>query len=100
MSWFKAPPVLLPDLIARHGRWLADTPALIDGEVVLNWREFAAGTARVAHGLESLGVRPRGKARCFGPFLPFILYPLTFSFALPQTVTNTETVVPLPESTV
>jgi len=59
MSWFHAPVPLLPDLIARNGRWLADRPALVDGAVRLTWREFAAVTARVAHGLAAAGVRPR-----------------------------------------
>lgn len=59
MPWFEAPPLLLPDLIARNGRWLADHPALIDGAVTLTWREFADATARVANGLAAVGVRPR-----------------------------------------
>jgi len=59
MAWFSPPAPLVPDLIAHNGRWLADRPALIDGEVVLSWRDFAATTARVAHGLAALGVRPR-----------------------------------------
>ncbi len=61
MSWFQAPVPLLPDLIGRNGRWLAGRPALIDGAVTLSWREFAAGTARVANGLSALGVRPRDR---------------------------------------
>jgi acyl-CoA synthetase (AMP-forming)/AMP-acid ligase II len=59
MSWFKAPAPLLPDLIAQNGRWLASGQALVDGEVSLTWREFAAATARVANGLAALGVGPR-----------------------------------------
>jgi acyl-CoA synthetase (AMP-forming)/AMP-acid ligase II len=61
MPWFHAPAPLLPDLISQNGRWLADRPALIDGAVTLSWREFAAGTARVANGLCALGVRPRDR---------------------------------------
>ncbi len=59
MSWFEAPTPLVPDLIARNGRWLADRPALIDGATRMTWQEFAAATARVANGLASLGVRSR-----------------------------------------
>ena len=59
MSWFTAPAPLLPDLIARNGRWLARQPALVDGAAVLSWQEFAAATARVANGLAALGVGPR-----------------------------------------
>jgi hypothetical protein len=46
MSWFQAPAPLVPDLIAQNGRWLADRPALIDGEVTLSWREVATAVAR------------------------------------------------------
>jgi acyl-CoA synthetase (AMP-forming)/AMP-acid ligase II len=59
MSWFEAPAPLLPDLIQHNGRWLAERPALIDGAVMLTWRDFAHATARVANGLAALGVRPR-----------------------------------------
>jgi acyl-CoA synthetase (AMP-forming)/AMP-acid ligase II len=59
MSWFKAPAPLLPDLIAQNGRWLGERPALIDGDVAMTWREFAARTAQVANGLAALRVRPR-----------------------------------------
>jgi acyl-CoA synthetase (AMP-forming)/AMP-acid ligase II len=59
MSWFGPPEPLLPDLIALNGRWQADKVALVDGNVVLSWREFAAATARIAHGLVALGIAPR-----------------------------------------
>jgi acyl-CoA synthetase (AMP-forming)/AMP-acid ligase II len=59
MPWFHAPTPLLPDLIAQNGRWLADRPALVDGEVALSWREFEVATARVANGLSALGVQSR-----------------------------------------
>jgi acyl-CoA synthetase (AMP-forming)/AMP-acid ligase II len=59
MSWFEAPAPLVPHLIAQNGRWLADRPALIDGDIMLTWEEFATATARVANGLVMLGVRPR-----------------------------------------
>jgi acyl-CoA synthetase (AMP-forming)/AMP-acid ligase II len=59
MSWFQAPTPLVPDLIAKNGRWLADHPALIDGAVTLSWEEFATATARIANGLAVLGVGPR-----------------------------------------
>ena len=31
MSWFEAPQPLLPDLIARHGKWRASRVALVAG---------------------------------------------------------------------
>ena len=58
MSWFHAPVPLLPDLIARNGRWLANQPAMVDGEIQFSWRELSEATARVAHGLAALGIRP------------------------------------------
>ena len=59
MSWFHAPTPLVPDLIEQNGRWLADRPAIVDGSETLNWREFAAATARCANALVVLGIRPR-----------------------------------------
>jgi acyl-CoA synthetase (AMP-forming)/AMP-acid ligase II len=59
MSWFQSPLALLPDLIARNGRWLGAQPAVVDGERTLSWTEFEAATARFAHALLALGVRPR-----------------------------------------
>jgi long-chain acyl-CoA synthetase len=58
MSWFQAPAPLVSDLIVQNGRWRADCPALIDGEVTLNWREVADATSRIANGLTLLGVQP------------------------------------------
>jgi long-chain acyl-CoA synthetase len=59
MSWFQAPVALLPDVIARNGRWLGSQAAVVDREHVLSWREFDAETARLANALLALGVRPR-----------------------------------------
>jgi long-chain acyl-CoA synthetase len=59
MPRFQAPSPLVPDLIAQNGRWLSEHPALIDGNHVLTWREFAAGTARIANALTALGVAPQ-----------------------------------------
>jgi len=59
MAWFQAPAPLLPDLIAHNGRWHESAPALVDGALVLSWREFDAATARLANALLALGVRPR-----------------------------------------
>ena len=56
MSWFHAPAPLLPDLISRNGRWLANQPALTDGAASLSWRELADATARVANGLAALPI--------------------------------------------
>ena len=57
MTWFEAPGLMLPDLVALHGKWRGARTALIEGERRLTWAEFERETARAAHGLGSLGVR-------------------------------------------
>jgi acyl-CoA synthetase (AMP-forming)/AMP-acid ligase II len=57
MSWFTPDAPLFPEIIALHGRWLGDKPAVVDGGRSVGWREFDIGTNRVAHGLIGLGVR-------------------------------------------
>lgn len=59
MPRFQVPLPLVPDLIERNGRWLADRTALVDGSDVLSWREFAAATAQCANALAGHGIRPR-----------------------------------------
>ncbi|HVP33038.1 MAG TPA: AMP-binding protein [Steroidobacteraceae bacterium] len=56
MGWFEAPEPLLPELIARHGRWRARRTALVDGERRLSWAEFERDTARIANGIAALGL--------------------------------------------
>lgn len=58
MGAFDAPCPLIPDLVAQHGRWQADRPALLCGERRLSWREFDESTNRVANGLVALGLQP------------------------------------------
>jgi long-chain acyl-CoA synthetase len=59
VAGFQAPWPLVPDLIAQNGRWLSEHLALIDGDLVLTWREFAAATARIANALIALGIAPQ-----------------------------------------
>ncbi len=56
MTWFQAPGVMLPQLVALHGKWRGARTALIEGERRLTWREFERATARAAHGLGALGL--------------------------------------------
>jgi acyl-CoA synthetase (AMP-forming)/AMP-acid ligase II len=56
MTWFEAPGLMLPDLVALHGKWRGARTALIEGARRLTWAEFERETARAAHGLGSLGV--------------------------------------------
>jgi acyl-CoA synthetase (AMP-forming)/AMP-acid ligase II len=58
MGWFEAPEPLLPELIARHGRWRPRRTALVEGERRLSWAEFERETARIANGLAALGLQP------------------------------------------
>jgi acyl-CoA synthetase (AMP-forming)/AMP-acid ligase II len=57
MTWFQAPGVTLPNLVALHGKWRGARTALIEGERRLTWRQFERETARAANGLNSLGLR-------------------------------------------
>ncbi|HXZ59105.1 MAG TPA: AMP-binding protein [Steroidobacteraceae bacterium] len=56
MGWFEAPEPLLPELIARHGRWRAGRTALVAGPRRLSWAEFERDTAQIANGLAALGL--------------------------------------------
>ncbi|HXY98121.1 MAG TPA: AMP-binding protein [Steroidobacteraceae bacterium] len=58
MGWFEAPEPLLPELIARHGRWRGARTALVEGERRLTWAEFERDTARIANGIAALGLEP------------------------------------------
>jgi acyl-CoA synthetase (AMP-forming)/AMP-acid ligase II len=57
MTWFQAPGVTLPNLVALHGKWRGARMALIEGERRLTWAEFERETARAANGLGWLGLR-------------------------------------------
>jgi len=57
MTWFQAPVVTLPNLVALHGKWRGSRTALIEGDRRLTWREFERETARAANGLSVLGLR-------------------------------------------
>jgi acyl-CoA synthetase (AMP-forming)/AMP-acid ligase II len=57
MTWFQAPGVTLPNLVALHGKWRGERTALIEGERRLTWRQFERETARAANGLNRLGLR-------------------------------------------
>lgn len=56
MSWFEPPRPLLPQLIARHGRWRAGRSALVAGARRLDWAQFERHTAQIAHGFASQGL--------------------------------------------
>jgi acyl-CoA synthetase (AMP-forming)/AMP-acid ligase II len=56
VSWFQASQPLLPELIARHGKWRGARVALIEGERRLSWAQFEQDTARIANGLAAAGL--------------------------------------------
>jgi acyl-CoA synthetase (AMP-forming)/AMP-acid ligase II len=58
MTWFQAPGVTLPNLVALHGKWRGARTALVEGDRRLTWREFERETARAANGLAALGLNP------------------------------------------
>jgi acyl-CoA synthetase (AMP-forming)/AMP-acid ligase II len=57
MNWFHAPEPLLPDLIARHGKWRSGRAALVEGQRRLTWAQFERATAQVANGLLAQGLQ-------------------------------------------
>ncbi|HYL70130.1 MAG TPA: AMP-binding protein, partial [Candidatus Dormibacteraeota bacterium] len=57
MGWFEAPEPLLPELIARHGRWRASRTALVEGARRLTWAQLERDTPQIANGLGALGLR-------------------------------------------
>ncbi|MCC7463023.1 MAG: acyl--CoA ligase [Gammaproteobacteria bacterium] len=57
-SAFTVPELLIPELIAQHGAWLADKPAAVEGGRVLDWRAFDAATNRVGNALLAAGLAP------------------------------------------
>lgn len=56
MAWFAPTPVLLPDVIALNAEYLNDKTAFVDRERRVSWREFGAGTNRVANALRAAGL--------------------------------------------
>jgi acyl-CoA synthetase (AMP-forming)/AMP-acid ligase II len=58
MTWFDAPPLLLPELIALQGRWRGSHAALVSGARRLSWRQFADEVDGVARALGASGARP------------------------------------------
>jgi len=53
----QAQAVLPGDVIALHGKWRADKPALMCGQESRSWAAFAAATSQLANGLIKLGVQ-------------------------------------------
>ncbi len=58
MAWFYAAAPLLPEILARHARSRPTAPALVYGDVSLDWQAFDAALNRVANALLDAGLRP------------------------------------------
>lgn len=56
MTWFQAPEITLPGLVALHGKWRGARTALIEGDRRLTWTQFERETARAANGMAVLGL--------------------------------------------
>src|ERR1700734_124725 len=57
MTWFQAPAITVPHLVALHGQWRGARTALVEGERRLTWASFQQETARAANGLQALGLK-------------------------------------------
>lgn len=57
-AYFDSPAPLLPEILALHGKWRADKPAVIYGSHTLNWNTFLERITRVANGLLNAGLQP------------------------------------------
>ena len=55
---YDASSLLLPDVIAHHGRWRAGRAALVCGDRSVSWAQCDADTNRIANGLRALGLAP------------------------------------------
>jgi acyl-CoA synthetase (AMP-forming)/AMP-acid ligase II len=58
MGAFDVPRPQIPDLIAQHGTWLADKPAVVQGGRQLDWRGFDAATNRLGNALLGAALAP------------------------------------------
>ncbi len=58
MPWFKPGPLLIPQMLAANGHWLAEKPALLVGSEVYSWHEFSTACAQFANALGEAGLVP------------------------------------------
>ncbi|NHN38470.1 acyl--CoA ligase [Pseudomaricurvus alcaniphilus] len=59
MTVFASPAPLLPEILALHGKWKGDKPALVCAGQWLSWRDFSDSLNRVANALDRHGVGQR-----------------------------------------
>lgn len=58
MAWFSPKPLLIPGIIALNASLRPTMDAVVDGDRVVSWAGFGAGTAKVANALHALGLKP------------------------------------------
>ena len=58
MAAFEAPVPLLPEILALHGKWRADKPAVVFEADTWSWATFTGEAHAFAHGLLAAGVQP------------------------------------------
>jgi len=56
MAWFSPKPLLIPDIIAINATSCSTKDAVVDGDRVVSWTQFGAGTVQVANALHNLGL--------------------------------------------
>lgn len=56
MAWFSPGPLLIPDILSLNATSQPTKDAVVDGERVVSWAGFGAGTAQFANALHKLGL--------------------------------------------
>jgi len=56
MAWFSPKPLLIPDIIAINATSCTTKDAVVDGDSIVSWAQFGAGTVQVANALHDLGL--------------------------------------------
>lgn len=56
MSGFDSPALLLPEILALHGKWQAHKEAVVCDDVRLDWAQFCEANHRFANGMISRGI--------------------------------------------
>ncbi len=56
-AWFSTNEILIPDLIKKNSRWLANKPSLVHKDNVLTWQQLGIRTNKIANSLLNLDLR-------------------------------------------
>ncbi|MGA8204071.1 MAG: AMP-binding protein, partial [Woeseiaceae bacterium] len=58
MAWFSPQPLTVPEVIALNAASLGAKDAVVVDDVATSWRDFGAGTARIANAMLDAGMAP------------------------------------------